>query len=145
MLLAIVMLLSLATTAFASTIVSDEYTDVPIAMTQDSVLSVAANEECSVQTLQPDAASIALLDDVYRFVWEDENRPARYYDEETQKKISALCGGIDIDIFHMTEAMRLQLAGAPENMVTVDMELEIEYRPGQLVVAVLGIPQEGRE
>lgn len=145
MLMAIVMLLSLATTAFASTIVSDEYTDVPTAMTQDSVLSVVANEECSVQTLQPDAASIALLDDVYRFVWEDENRPARYYDEETQKKISVLCGGIDVDIFHMTEAMRLQLAGAPENMVTVDMELEIEYRPGQLVVAVLGIPQEGLE
>lgn len=138
---AVLILLSLATTAFAATIVSYEYTDVPTAMTQDSVLEVEVNEECTLEVLQPDEESIALLGDVYRFVWGEENRPARYYDEETQIKISALCGGINIDIFHMTEAMRLQLDGVPEAPVTVDMEVEADYRPGQLVVAVLGIPR----
>lgn len=141
MFLAVLILLTLATTALAATIVNTEYTDVPTVMTQDSVLSIEAKEDCKVEALQPDEESIALLDDVYRFVWEDEKRPARYYDEETQKKISTLCGGINIDIFHMTEAMRLQLTGDPEKPVTVDMELDVDYRPGQLVVVVLGIPQ----
>lgn len=141
MLLAVLMLMSLATTALAATIVNDEFTDVPTAMTQDSVLSIEANESCEVEALQPDERSIALLNDVYRFVWKDEKRPARYYDEETQRKISELCGGINIDIFHMTEAMRLQLTGTPDDTVTVEMELDIEYRPRQLVVVVLGIPQ----
>ena len=141
MILAVLMVLSLATTALAASIVRNEYTDVPTVMTQDSVLTVEATEDCAVQVLQPDEESIALLDDIYRFVWEDDNRPARYYDEETQKKISQLCGGINIDILHMTESMRLQLEGAPEHTVTVEMELDIDYRPGQLVVVVLGIPQ----
>lgn len=140
MLLAMLMVMSLATSAFAATIVNNEYTDVPTAMTQDSVVSIEVKEDCQVEALQPDAESVALLDEVYRFVWEEENRPARYYDEETQKKMSALCGGINIDILHMTEAIRLQLTGTPEETVTVEMELEPEYRPGQLVVAVLGMP-----
>lgn len=137
----LLILMSLVTSAFAATIVKNEYTDVPTAMTQDSVVSIDAEEDCIVEALQPDAQSVALLDDVYRFVWEEENRPARYYDEETQKKISELCGGINIDILHMTEAMRLQLTGTPEEQVAVEMELEPEYYPGQLVVAVLGIPR----
>lgn len=141
MLLAVLMLLSLATTAFASAIVTSDYTDVPTAMTQDSVLSIEADEECIVEALQPDTESIMLLDDIYNFVWKDEKRPARYYDEETQKKITALCGGFNIDILHMTEAMRLQITGTPEDAVTVEMELDVDYKPGQLVVVVLGIPQ----
>lgn len=145
MLLAVLVIMSLATTAFAAAIVNSEYTDVPTAMTQDSVVSIEANELCKVEVLQPDDESIALLKDVYRFVWEEENRPARYYDEETQKKISTLCRGMNIDILHITEAMRLQLTGDPEKTVTVDMELDIKYRPGQLVVAVLGDPQGNLE
>lgn len=145
MLLAVLVIMSLATTAFAAAIVNSEYTDVPTAMTQDSVVSIEANELCKVEVLQPDDESIALLKDVYRFVWEEENRPVRYYDEETQKKISTLCRGMNIDILHMTEAMRLQLTGDPEKTVTVDMELDIKYRPGQLVVAVLGDPQGNLE
>ena len=71
MLLAVLMLLSLATTAFASAIVTSDYTDVPTAMTQDSVLSIEADEECIVEALQPDTESIMLLDDIYNFVWKD--------------------------------------------------------------------------
>ena len=140
-LLVVLMMLSITTTAFAAAIENRNYTDVPTAMTQDSVISIEANEECIVEALQPDPQSIALLDDIYHFVWEDEKRPARYYDEDTQKKITALCGGMNIDILHMTEAMRLQIAGTPEDTVTVQMQLDVDYRPGQLVVVVLGIPQ----
>ena len=145
MLLAVLVIMSLATTAFAAAIVNSEYTDVPTAMTQDSVVSIEANELCKVEVLQPDDESIALLKDVYRFVCEEENRAVRYYDEETHKKISTLCRGMNIDILHMTEAMRLQLTGDPEKTVTVDMELDIKYRPGQLGVAVLGDPQGNLE
>ena len=128
-------------TAWAESLVYDEYTDVPTVMTQDSVLELTANENCLIETLQPDEESIALLDSVYHFVWDEGNRPARYYDVVTQQKISELAGGIDIDILHMTEAMRLQLTGAPEKLVTATMELDVEYYVGQLIIVVLGIPQ----
>ena len=137
MMLAVMML----STAWAESLVHDEYTDVPTVMTQDSVLELTANENCLIETLQPDEESIALLDSVYHFVWDEGNRPARYYDVVTQQKISELAGGIDIDILHMTEAMRLQLTGAPEKLVTATMELDVEYYVGQLIIVVLGIPQ----
>ena len=103
-------------------------------MTQDSVFSVEATEknkkdqtreDCAVEVLQPNKKSIALLDSIYAFVVEEENRPVRYYDEQTQQEIQSLCPEIDIDILHMTEAMRLQLAGEPEQHVTVDMKLNV--------------------
>lgn len=137
----ILLAVMLCSTALAASLVNDEYTDVPTVMTQDSVLELTANENCLIETLQPDEESIALLDSVYRFVWDEGNRPARYYDVVTQQKISELAGGIDIDILHMTEAMRLQLTGAPEKQVTATMELDVEYYVGQLIIVVLGIPQ----
>lgn len=124
----------------ANSIMRVEYTDVPTVMTQDGVISVEANEDCVVDVLQPDEESIGLLNDVYQFVYEEENRPARYYDEQTQEKIQVLCGNMNIDVLHMTEAMRLQLAGEPEETVVVDMELDVDYKPGRLVIVVLGIP-----
>ena len=154
-------LLTTATVASATAIIDYEYTDAPTVMTQDSVISVEASEGKAVEVLRPNIESFALLNDVYRFVYEDENRPARYYDLPTQAKISELCGGIDIDILHMTEAMRLQLVDLQEKpvdsmeetaaseetisteqvkSVSVDMKLDVEYYPGQLVVVVLGIP-----
>ena len=131
-----------ATVAMAESLVNEGYTDVPTAMTQDSVVEILASEECVIEALQPDEESIALLDDVYTFVWEEGNRPARYYDEETQQEISELAGGIDIDILHMTEAMRLQLTGEPENAVESIMRLDVDYHVGQLIIVVMGIPQE---
>lgn len=132
----------LLTMAQAESIAGGEYTDTPTAMTQDSVLEVRASEGCQMEVLQPDEASIALLDDVYRFVWKEGNRPARYYDPATQQKIAELAGVIDIDILHMTEAMRLQLSGAPQNEVTLEMLLDVDYQPGQLVIVVLGDRQD---
>ena len=140
-LIALMMMLAmLVSCAQAESLVSEEYTDVPTAMTQDSVVELLAEEGCTLETLQPDDESIALLDSVYRFVWEEHNRPARYYDEATQQKIAELAGG-DIDHLHMTEAMRLQYSGAPENAVVATMRLDVEYYVGQLVIVVMGIPQ----
>lgn len=139
------MLLLLASAVHAESLMKDEYTDVSTAMTQDSVVELLASGENRIETLQPDDESMALLDDVYRYVWKDGNRPARYYDEATQQKIAALAGGIDIDILHMTEAMRMQLTGAPEQTVTATMRLDVDYREDQLVIVVLGIPQGSGE
>lgn len=147
-------LMLLMASACAEYIAHDDYTDVPTAMTQDSVLELIAKEEgCLIEYLQPDEESIALLDKIYRFVWEEEDlldrpdekhRPARYYDVETQKKIAKLAG-CDIDILHMTEAMRLQMSGMPldekEKNITAEMLLDVEYHVGQLVIVVIGIPQ----
>ena len=141
----LLMAVLLCTAASAESLINDDYTDVPTAMTQDSVVELLATEDCLIETLQPDEESIALLDSVYRFVWEGKNRPARYYDLPTQEKISALIGGGDIDILHMTEAMRLQLTGTPVQPVTATMRLDVEYHVGQLIVVVLGIPQGGGE
>lgn len=136
LLLAVMMI----TSAGAESLIDNDYTDVPTAMTQDSVAELLATEDCTVETLQPDDVSVALLDSVYKFVWEGKHRPARYYDEATQQKIAELAGG-DIDALHMTEAMRLQLTGAPEKPVTATMRLNVEYHAGQLVIVVLGIHQ----
>ena len=150
------LMLLTATVASATAIIDYEYTDAPTVMTQDSVISVKASDDRAVEVLQPNIESFALLNDVYRFVYENKHRPARYYDLPTQAEISKLCGGIDIDVLHMTEAMRLQLVdpqGKPvmettdENVaveelkeIVVDMKLDVEYYPEQLVIVVLGIP-----
>lgn len=137
LLLLVVMLWS---TAAAEMLIDNDYTDAPTAMTQDSVAELLTTEECLAEALQPDERSIALLKSVYQFVRVDKNRPARYYDEVTQQKIAELAA-CDIDILHMTEAMRLQLTGVPEKPVTVTMRLNVEYNVGQLIVVVLGIPE----
>ena len=130
--------------AAAESLVDNDYTDTPTVMTQDSVAELFATEECLIETLQPDEESVALLNSVYKFVWEDGNRPARYYDEVTQQRIAGLAG-CDIDILHMTEAMRLQLTGTPDKTVTATMRLNVEYYVDQLIVVVMGIPQGGGE
>ena len=136
----LLMMVMLMTAAAAESLINDGYTDVPTAMTQDSVAELFANEDCLIETLQPEEESIALLDSVYQFVWEGRNRPARYYDLPTQQKIAELAG-CDIDILHMTEAMRLQLTGSPAQTVTATMRLNVEYYVDQLIIVVLGIPQ----
>ncbi|MGN0793009.1 MAG: hypothetical protein ACI4MG_00875 [Aristaeellaceae bacterium] len=131
----------LMTAANADALLGGAFTDVPTAMTQDSVLDTEADEGCSLTPLEPDDASVALLQSVYDFVWRDGNRPVRYYDALTQQEIERLAEGVDIDALIMTEAMRLQLAGAPEGAVHAQMLLDVDYQPGQTVIAVLGIPQ----
>lgn len=119
-----------------------EYTDVPSVPTQDAVVTFRADQDCEVTVLLPDEKEIALLEDVYAFVWKEGNRPARYYDEETQKKIAEL-SGVDIDVLHMTEFMALELAGHPQKPVRMNVLLDVDYQPGQLIVVVMGIDGDG--
>ncbi|MBP3427882.1 MAG: hypothetical protein J6M47_06435 [Clostridia bacterium] len=126
------------------TMLEGEYTDVPSVPTQDAVVTFKADQDCEVTVLLPDEKSIALLEDIYTFVWREGNRPARYYDEETQKKIAEL-SGVDIDVLHMTEFMGLELAGHPQEPVKMNVLLDVDYEPGQLIVVVMGIEKEDGE
>jgi len=135
-------LLMLCAGALAENLINGEYTDVPSVMTQDAVVDMQADQDCTVTLLQPDAASTQLLEKVYSFVWHEKNRPVRFYDEETQQKIQALLPGIDIDVLHMTEFMAQEMQGAPQQTVLVQRLLDVDYQPGQLVVVVLGIEEE---
>ena len=132
----------LATAATAESLVGSSYVDVPAALTQDAVLALAADEDGEIATLPQNQESVNLLNAVYSFVRDDGNRPARYYDEQTQKEIARLADNINIDILHMTEAMGLLLAGTAPEPVTITMSLDADYRVGQLIVVVLGIPDE---
>lgn len=76
--------------------------------------------------------------DVYTFVYEEENRPVRWYPEETQRAIEAMIT-VDPDSLYLTEFMRLHAAQAqPAAALDAVMRLEIDYYPGQLTVVVLG-------
>lgn len=131
--------------AFSESMLEGEYTDVPSVMTQDALVSIEADQECIITVLEPDAQTMALLEDIYDFVWRENNRPVRYYDEETQQKIQELVPEIDIDILHMTEFMRQEMSGMPEEPVFVQRQLDVDYQPGQLVVVVLGYEEENGE
>lgn len=137
------MILCMCFSASAS-VVMEDYTDVPSVMTQDSVLEITVDQECEITLMEPDERAMALLEKIYAFVWDEHNRPARYYDEETQRKIAEL-SGVDPDILHMTEFMAQEMQGEPEEEVLVERLLDVDYQPGQLVVVVLGIQQEDGE
>ena len=144
----ILILVMIASWAYAREILDEEYTDVPSVMTQDAVVSIEVNQPelgCAINVLEPDEKSMELLEKIYDFVWREKNRPVRYYDEETQAKIQALVPKIDIDILHMTEFMRQEMFGQPEEPVFVQRQLDVDYQPGQLVVVVLGYEEENGE
>jgi len=144
----LILLICAAVMAPAEDMLEGEYTDVPSVMTQDAVISIEVEQEelgCAITLRQPDFKSMALLEDVYNFVWRDKNRPVRYYDEETQEKIQALVPGVDIDILHMTEFMSQDMEGEPEEPVYIERLFDVEYYPGQLVIVVLGIELENGE
>lgn len=120
---------------------TDDYTDVPSVMTQDSVQRFTAEPHGSVELLQPYPESVALLEELYDFVWNQQKRPVRFYDEDTQNAIQALVPEVDIDNLYMTEFMGLQLSIGDERSESMAMRVELEpdYVPGQLIVAVMGI------
>lgn len=128
-----------AASAALAEMYADEYADVPSVMTQDSFQAFVAEPSGEVEILQPDPDAVALLEQIYAFVWRQKNRPVRFYDEATQQKIAALADGMDIDALYMTEFVGLQLSmaeDAPET-VTMRMTLDPEYYPGQLIIVVM--------
>lgn len=136
--------------ASAEMMYDEKYTDVTSVMTQDAVVSLELfteepEEELSIVLQQPDEKSMALLEEIYDFVWRLGNRPVRYYDEETQQKIQDLVPGMDIDALHLTEFMGQEMYGNPIEEVVAERLLDVDYQPGQLVVVVLGYEQEDGE
>ncbi len=145
-----VLMLMLALSASAEQMINEEYTDVTSVMTQDAVVSIELisedpEEELSLNLQQPDEKSMSLLEKIYDFVWREGNRPVRYYDEETQKKIQELVPEVDIDALYLTEFMAQDMHGVPRGDVVIERLLDVDYQPGQLVVVVLGYEQENGE
>ena len=122
-----------------------EFTDVHGTPTQDVVASLTAawRDEAKtaydLQVLPSDQLTMDQVTDAYTYVYEENNRPVRWYPEETQRAIEAMIGSTDPDTLHMTEFMRLHPAQIePPTDLDVVMELKVNYQPGQLTVAVLG-------
>ena len=122
-----------------------EFTDVHGTPTQDVVASLTAawRDEAKtaydLQVLPSDQLTMDQVTDAYTYVYEENNRPVRWYPEETQRAIETMIGSTDPDALHMTEFMRLHAAQIePPADLDVVMKLKVNYQPGQLTVAVLG-------
>lgn len=119
-------------------------TDAPGTPTQDRAAALDARWEDEARTaydlreLPADHLTVNQAVDVYDFVYEQGNRPVRWYPEDTQKAIEAIIS-VDPDTLHMTELMRLHAAEiVPPADLEATMTLNIDYQPGQLTVVVLG-------
>lgn len=119
-------------------------TDAPGTPTQDRAVALEARWEDEARTaydlweLPADHLTVNQTVDVYDFVYEQGNRPVRWYPEDTQKAIEAIIS-VDPDALHMTEFIRLHAAEIdPPTDLEVTMTLTIDYQPGQLTVVVLG-------
>ena len=119
-------------------------TDAPGTPTQDRAAALDARWEDEARTaydlreLPADHLTVNQAVDVYDFVYEQGNRPVRWYPEDTQKAIEAITS-VDPDTLHMTELIRLHAAEiVPPADLEATMTLDIDYRPGQLTVVVLG-------
>ena len=119
-------------------------TDAPGTPTQDRAVALEARWEDEARTaydlweLPADHLTVNQAVDVYDFVYEQGNRPVRWYPEDTQKAIEAIIS-VDPDALYMTEFMRLHAAEiVPPADLEATMTLNIDYQPGQLTVVVLG-------
>ena len=119
-------------------------TDAPGTPTQDRAVALEARWEDETRTaydlreLPADQLTMDQAVDVYDFVYEQDNRPVRWYPEDTQKAIEAMIS-VDPDALYMTEFMRLHAAEIePPAELDAAMTLSIDYQPGQLTVVVLG-------
>lgn len=119
------------------------YTDAPGTPTQDQVVSLVAQWEDEEKTsyaleeMPADKLTMDTATDVYTFVYEEENRPVRWYPEDTQTAIEQMVD--DADALYMTELMRLHADEVEVNAnLGAVMTLTIDYQVGQKVVVVLG-------
>ncbi len=138
--LGIVLALMLLTVSASAAVL----TDAPGTPTQDRAVALDARWEDEARTaydlreLPADHLTVNQAVDVYDFVYEQGNRPVRWYPEDTQKAIEAIIS-VDPDTLHMTEFIRLHAAEiVPPADLEATMTLTIDYQPGQLTVVVLG-------
>jgi len=118
-------------------------TDAPGTPTQDVLMALEAvwqdegKTPYDLHVMQPDRLTMDTVSEIFGFVYKEGNRPARYFPEETQSAIAQMYG-VDPDILHMTEFMRLNAAGSvPQAGLKASMKVDVEYQPGQLVVVIL--------
>lgn len=123
-----------------------EGTDVPGTPTQDAVVSLAAewmdeaHAPYAMQVMPADPLTMDVITQIYSFVYEENNRPVRYFPEETQAQIEAMLSGqVDPDALYMTEFMRLYApeANAQADLLA-DMQLDVGYEVGSVILVVLG-------
>ena len=136
--------MALALTMFTASASAAVFTDAPGTPTQDRAVSLTAVWQDEQQTtydlkdMPADQLTMNTATDVYDFVYEQGNRPVRWYPEDTQKAIEAMVS-VNPDVLYMTEFMRLHAAEAEATSeLDATMTLKIDYQPGQLTVVVLG-------
>ena len=136
--------MALALTMLTASASAAVFTDAPGTPTQDRAVSLTAVWQDEQQTtydlkdMPADQLTMNTATDVYDFVYEQGNRPVRWYPEDTQKAIEAMVS-VNPDVLYMTEFMRLHAAEAEATSeLDATMTLKIDYQPGQLTVVVLG-------
>lgn len=136
--------MALALTVLTASASAAVFTDAPGTPTQDRAVSLTAVWQDEQQTtydlkdMPADQLTMNTATDVYDFVYEQGNRPVRWYPEDTQKAIEAMVS-VNPDVLYMTEFMRLHAAEAEATSeLDATMTLKIDYQPGQLTVVVLG-------
>lgn len=154
LILMIALLLAMMTSIYGGAlaeVVADSYTDTPANPTQDNVTEIRAvqtvpgadPEEYIILTMEPTAATVWLLGELYDFVDINQVPPVRWFPEEIQQDIRKLLDGGDPDALYIPEIFsalpqRTEQAGD----VDVDMLMNIDYAPGALIVVVLGVETE---
>ncbi len=119
-------------------------TDAPGTPTQDRAVFLKAEwlddarTQYELERLPADQLTMDTVTDIYDFVYEQGNRPVRWYPEKTQREIEAMVS-VDPDALYMTEFMRLHAEDTePQADLSAVMQLQIDYQVGQLTVVVLG-------
>lgn len=119
-------------------------TGVPGTPTQDGAVSLSAvwqsegKDAYALESCPADQLTMDMVEDAYTFVFEEGNRPVRWYPEEAQRAIEALAGA-GTDELRMTEFFRLHAPEAEQQAdLQVTMKLDVAYQPGQTVVVMLG-------
>lgn len=130
---------------FSCAALAAELTDAPGMLTQDAAISATARMQDENKTaydlyiMTADQQTMDQVSDAYTFIYEQDNRPVRWFPEETQRVIETLVDNIDPDAMHMTEFMRLHVPQS-DTIAALDvvMKLKSDYQPGQQTVIVLG-------
>ena len=143
--LAVLMLL-LCGAALGSQVTEAEYANAPANPTQDNVAEIrallqkaAGEENYPLSLLEPSALTMDTLGEIFDFVNVTENPVARYFPEEVQNELKSILEGGDIDVLYMAEFMSVMPGALEESAdAKVEMDMQIEYEPGRLVIAVLG-------
>lgn len=150
---ALILILCLSLTVLvgqAEILHSQDYTDVPGMPTQDSVcyIQILPGYLCDAQPA--DEYSMRIFNELFSFVYDEKQRPVRFYDELTQEQIESLIDGVNPDILHMSEYMTVLMSAEDSiahesNDYMFDMLIDVDYVPGQLVVAVIGTEYQSDE